>query len=44
VAPVVGLETGSVKIFEKYMRAKAFPWSPREWDEVIIDAVVNSFQ
>lgn len=38
VAPVVGLETGSVRIFEKYMRAKAFPWSPMEWDDVIIDA------
>ncbi|MCI2414059.1 MAG: B12-binding domain-containing radical SAM protein [Candidatus Aramenus sp.] len=37
-APVVGLETGSVKIMEKYMSAKAFPWTPREWRDVIIDA------
>ncbi|BAB67510.1 B12-binding domain-containing radical SAM protein [Sulfurisphaera tokodaii] len=38
VAPVVGLETGSVKIMEKYMRAKAFPWTPKDWADVIIDA------
>jgi len=38
VAPVVGLETGSVKIMEKYMRAKAFPWTPKDWHDVIVDA------
>ncbi|MEM0072671.1 MAG: radical SAM protein [Metallosphaera sp.] len=38
VMPVVGLESGSLKILEKYMPAKAFPWTPREWGEVIIDA------
>ncbi|MQL55781.1 B12-binding domain-containing radical SAM protein [Acidianus ambivalens] len=37
-APVVGLETGSLKILEKYMTAKAFPWTPREWKDVILDA------
>lgn len=37
-APVVGLETGSVRIFEKYMTAKAFPWGPRDWKNVILDA------
>ncbi|BDC18181.1 radical SAM protein [Acidianus sp. HS-5] len=37
-APVVGLETGSIKILEKYMTAKAFPWTPREWGDVILDA------
>ncbi|BCU71529.1 B12-binding domain-containing radical SAM protein [Stygiolobus caldivivus] len=37
-APVVGLETGSLKIFEKYMPAKAFPWRPKEWRDVILDA------
>ena len=39
-APVVGLETGSQKIFEKYMPAKAFPFSPREWRDVILDATI----
>lgn len=37
-APVVGLETGSVRIFEKYMTAKAFPWGPKDWKNVILDA------
>jgi radical SAM superfamily enzyme YgiQ (UPF0313 family) len=37
-APVVGLETGSEKIFTKYMRAKSFPYKPSEWRDVIIDA------
>ncbi len=37
-APVVGLETGSLKIFNKYMRAKSFPWEPAQWKEVILDA------
>ncbi|ACP48289.1 Radical SAM domain protein [Sulfolobus islandicus Y.N.15.51] len=37
-APVVGLESGSEKILSKYMRAKPFPWTPREWKDVILDA------
>ncbi|HLI46668.1 MAG TPA: radical SAM protein [Geobacterales bacterium] len=37
-APVVGLETGSERIFTKYMRAKSFPYEPRQWRDVIIDA------
>jgi len=37
-APVVGLETGSEKIFTKYMRAKSFPYAPSQWRDVIIDA------
>ncbi|MEM4971346.1 MAG: radical SAM protein [Sulfolobales archaeon] len=38
VAPVVGLESGSIKILNKYMRAKAFPWRPEDWWDIIIDA------
>jgi len=38
VSPVVGLESGSIKILYKYMRAKAFPWKPEDWWDVIIDA------
>lgn len=37
-SPVVGLETGSVRIFEKYMRAKSFPWKPNEWWDVVLEA------
>jgi len=39
-APVVGLETGSEKILNKYMRAKPFPWTSREWKDVILDATI----
>jgi radical SAM superfamily enzyme YgiQ (UPF0313 family) len=37
-APVVGLETGSERIFVKYMNAKSFPYRPSEWGDVVIDA------
>jgi len=37
-APVVGLETGSERIFVKYMRAKSFPYEPKQWRDIIIDA------
>ncbi len=37
-APVVGLESGSTRILEKYMRGKAFPWEPKDWRDIIIDA------
>jgi radical SAM superfamily enzyme YgiQ (UPF0313 family) len=30
----VGLETGSVKLIETYMRNKAKPWEPKDWWEV----------
>ncbi|QKQ99034.1 B12-binding domain-containing radical SAM protein [Metallosphaera tengchongensis] len=38
VMPVVGMESGSIKILKKYMPAKAFPWSVEEWTDVILDA------
>ncbi len=37
-SPVVCLETGSTRIFAKYMPAKAFPWKPADWSDVILDA------
>lgn len=37
-APVVGLETGSVRIMHKYMNAKPFPWKPEDWKYVIDNA------
>lgn len=36
-APVVGLETGSEKIFNKYMYAKAFPWKAKDWKDLTIE-------
>lgn len=36
--PVVGLESGSTRIIEKYMRGKAFPWRPSDWGDIIVDS------
>ena len=44
LTPVVGLETGSLRIFQKYMPAKAFPYKPTEWKEIILDATVTMNQ
>ncbi len=41
LTPVVGLETGSLRIFQKYMPAKAFPFKPSEWKDVILDATMT---
>ncbi|BAK54406.1 hypothetical protein STK_08730 [Sulfurisphaera tokodaii str. 7] len=38
VSPVVGLETGSEKIFNKYMKMKAFPWGYNNWKDLIVEA------
>jgi radical SAM superfamily enzyme YgiQ (UPF0313 family) len=37
-APVVGLESGSVRIISKYMRGKPYPFKPEDWGKVIIEA------
>lgn len=36
--PVVGLESGSTRIVDKYMRGKAFPWTPDAWGDIIVDS------
>jgi len=33
-----GVETGSPRIMEKYMRGKALPFNPNEWQEVVEQA------
>ncbi len=38
--PVVGLETGSQRIFRRYMPAKAFPFRPEEWNDTVLEATV----
>lgn len=35
----VGVETGSPRILEKYMRGKALPFSPEEWPEIVREAL-----
>ena len=44
VIPVIGLETGSERIFRRYMPAKAFPFRPEEWNDTVLEAtlVMNS--
>ena len=39
--PVVGLETGSLRIFRRYMPAKSFPFQPEEWNDLVLEATVD---
>lgn len=41
LTPVVGLETGSLRIFRRYMPAKAFPFKPEEWHDIVLEATVT---
>jgi radical SAM superfamily enzyme YgiQ (UPF0313 family) len=34
----VGIETGSPKIIERYMRGKVLPFKPEQWPEVVLEA------
>ena len=36
--PVVGLETGSTRILNRYMRGKTYPFPPEKWHELVIEA------
>ncbi len=36
--PQIGLESGSPRIVAKYFRGKAYPWSPEDWPNVVIEA------
>jgi radical SAM superfamily enzyme YgiQ (UPF0313 family) len=38
--PVIGLETGSVRILAKYMRNKAYPFPPEKWHELAIESAI----
>ena len=39
--PVIGLETGSRRIFRRYMPAKSFPFPPEQWNDLVLDATVD---
>ena len=43
-SPVVGMETGSERIFHKYMPAKSFPWKAADWWDVILSATTTMNQ
>jgi radical SAM superfamily enzyme YgiQ (UPF0313 family) len=33
---IIGLETGSVRLFKKYMPGKAYPYRPEQWPDVVL--------
>ena len=35
----VGLETGSVRLIEKYMKGKTLPYEPKDWPEIVVQAI-----
>jgi len=37
--PQVGLESGSPRIVGLYFKGKAYPWSPEEWPNVVLEGV-----
>ncbi|MHA1835961.1 MAG: B12-binding domain-containing radical SAM protein [Candidatus Odinarchaeia archaeon] len=39
VGPQIGLETGSPRLIAKYMKGKVLPWTPKEYHELVIEAV-----
>ena len=36
VDPIIGLETGSARLFETYMKGKAYPYKASQWRDVVL--------
>lgn len=36
IDPIIGLETGSPRLFDKYMKGKAYPYKAHQWRDVIL--------
>lgn len=36
VDPIIGLETGSPRLFEQYMKGKAYPYKAHQWRDVVL--------
>ena len=36
VDPIIGLETGSPRLFNKYMKGKAYPYKANQWRDVVL--------
>jgi len=36
VDPIIGLETGSPRLFEQYMKGKAYPYKAYQWRDVVV--------
>jgi radical SAM superfamily enzyme YgiQ (UPF0313 family) len=37
--PEAGIETGSVRLIEKYMKGKPLPYTPEEWPDSVVNAL-----
>lgn len=35
----IGIETGSIRLIEKYMKGKALPYNIKNWKEIVIEAI-----
>ncbi|MBO3797831.1 MAG: radical SAM protein [Thermoproteota archaeon] len=35
----IGIETGSVRLIEKYMKGKALPYTPEQWPDIVVQAL-----
>jgi radical SAM superfamily enzyme YgiQ (UPF0313 family) len=36
VDPIIGLETGSPRLFDRYMKGKAYPYKAHQWRDVVL--------
>ena len=36
IDPIIGLETGSPRIFDQFMKGKAYPYKPNQWRDVVL--------
>ena len=37
----VGLETGSTRLFEQFMKGKAYPYQPKQWPDVVMNGMAT---
>ena len=36
IDPIIGLETGSPRLFETFMKGKAYPYKAHQWQDVVL--------
>lgn len=39
VDPIIGLETGSPRLFEQFMKGKAYPYKAHQWRDVVLNGM-----
>jgi hypothetical protein len=39
VDPIIGLETGSPRLFERFMKGKAYPYKAHQWRDVVLSGM-----